>query len=173
MLLPRTRSRGGAVVEICHQIPGRTRLRVPTLCKLPDSQERVTATLGGLDGVYRVQLNKACASLVMHHRPDYTPTHDHLERMLRPILVPTVVAPAVAVAPPKPKMRKRSGQIKTRTETRTKRTDKPSLAASCPICQLKLKAARWILNDVWHCWREHWARRLHGRLVASLTLFRP
>lgn len=167
MLLQRSRSRGGVRVEICHQIPGRTRLRVPTLVEAPGLEGRIAASLEAVDGVDRVRLNRACASLVLHHRSDFIPTRDLLKRTLTPILAPTP-----PVAPPKSKAARPSGKERPRPAARAKRAGgQPS--ASCPICQLKLRAARWILTDVWRCWRDYWAQRLHGRLVASLTLFRP
>ncbi|EXJ14217.1 hypothetical protein D779_2888 [Imhoffiella purpurea] len=121
-----------------------------------------------------MRLNSGCASLVIHHRPDFTPTRDLLDRALTPILMP-----AASVAPPPPKVSRRAERSRARPEKTRVRVEAPKKRASgqalaaCPICQLKLKAARWILTDFWRCWRDHWTQRLHGRLLASVALFRP
>lgn len=166
MQFPKRQSHEG-LVEIRHQIPGRTRLRVPILSRVPNLEGPVAAALATVDGVHRVRLNSACASLVLHHCPDFTPTHDHLKRTLKPILAPTA-----SIGQPIPKAPQRPEKARTRSSVRTQRTT-GSLSAACPICQLKLRATRWILNDVWRCWRDHWTQRLRGCLVASLALFRP
>lgn len=168
MLFPASGSRGEALVQICHQLPGRTRLRVPAVIRSPRLESQVVAALTGIDGVLRVRLNPACASLVLHHRTDCAPTLSGLQAALRPILKP---APS-SMAPAGTKSVRCHVQAASRRAAGAKRED-GQLALACPICQLKLKAARWILTDVWRCWRDHWAQRLRGHWLASLALFRP
>lgn len=167
MLLPKTRSRRDDLIEVCHQIPGRLRLRVPALKQAPGLEEAVAAALASIRGVYRVRLNRACVSLVVYHGTELALTREDLKRALRPLL-----APSVSGVFPRPDPLHSARWVKPDPERVPKRPRR-TLGDSCPICQLKLKAARWILSDVWRCWRDHWAQRLHGRLLASIALFRP
>ena len=167
MLFKSSHDSGGRLVEIRHQIPGRTRLRVPALVKSPDLEAQIAVALGALDGVQGVRPNPSCASFVLHHRPDVRPSRETLANVLRPILMPSMPS---APSPAPSHARRRPVQPSTSGRGARAAGLRPG---SCPICRLKLEAARWILSDVWRCWREHWTQRLRARLVASFALFRP
>lgn len=163
-------------IDIRHQVPGRTRVRIAALKTTPRLETRLEAALRALDGVQAVRINATCASVTLYHRLDWSPRREALQAALQPILSPSAVQAQPAKDRPGA-----SGRAKALTRSSTPRAALPALGsanahrarpASCPLCQLKLKAARWILADVWRCWREYWTRRLQERFVASLALFR-
>lgn len=145
---------------VCHQVPGRIRLRLPALRKHADLDERVVRALQDIDGVYAVRSNPACASLVIHYRGASAPGQETLLAALRPIIKPSP-------NPARPQLRPEKQMSRT-NRAHDKATRTP--LADCPICRLKLTAARWILSDVWRCWRDHWTQRLRTRLAASFAL---
>ncbi|AHF05383.1 hypothetical protein MARPU_04735 [Marichromatium purpuratum 984] len=42
----------------------------------------------------------------------------------------------------------------------------------CPLCRLKLKAARWIMADVWRCWQERTRARVRTLMVTAFSPLR-
>ncbi len=144
--------------EICHQIPGRMRLRVPILLKEPALALRLEETLRRLDGVQTVRCNPACASLTFHHRVSQAPSTDDLTRLLQPLIAPTRHRPQMTRRAPL-----------SRSPERHPVTVKSSRTGSggCLLCQMKLSAARWILADIWRCWQHNLTQRMRNLLVTA------
>lgn len=163
-LFPR-QSSDAALFAVCHQIPGRMRLRLPILREDPRLDGRVVVALRGLDGVYAVRSNLACASLIIHHRGPSAPAHETLLNVLRPIIN--------ASAPPTMPQSKPTRAVPRPNPARFSIEPARQRPADCSICRLRLSATRWLLADVWRCWRDQWTLSLRARLIASLALFRP
>ena len=53
--------------EIVHAVPGRVRLRVPAVSREQAAADALAAVLQRKDGISRVRVNRACASVVIHH----------------------------------------------------------------------------------------------------------
>ncbi|AFL75986.1 HMA2 domain-containing protein [Thiocystis violascens] len=156
-----------APFEICHRIPGRMRLRIPALQENAALGARMAGALRALDGVQAMRINPACASLVLYHRPAHRLTPDILAQALQPLLPSTVSPPGLhpGLRPAKPPTR--SAQ---RSLQRPSPPSAPPAPTPCILCRMKLNATRWILADVWRCWRQHFTQRMRAVLV---TAFMP
>lgn len=155
-----------APFEVCHRIPGRMRLRIPALLEDDALGPRLAKALQALEGVQATRLNPACASLVLYHRPTHPLTPDSLVQALQPILPPRIrpASPNALTVPT------RTGRYPA---PRTARPSVPAPQQNCILCRMKLTAARWILADVWRCWRQHFTQRLRSTLIAALLPLRP
>ncbi len=168
MLLFTKKADDKAVFEICHQVPGRMRLRLPALLKNPGLEQSVVAALRSGEGISAVRANLTCASLVVHYHGPVAPTRAALLSVLQPIVLPGTASSAGArLAQSKP--------AKPQRAVAKSRPARPALKPAgrrlgdCHLCRLKLSAARWIMTDVWRCWRTQWTQRL----ASTLAMLRP
>jgi len=78
-----TRNPGSqGLFDLCHQVPGRMRLRLPTLLKQPSLERRVVSAPRGVEGIYGVRANRARGSSVVHYRGDSAPARVSWTRSL-------------------------------------------------------------------------------------------
>ncbi|WP_148040522.1 HMA2 domain-containing protein [Marichromatium sp. AB32] len=152
-------------VSICHQVPGRVRLRVPLLLAEPAAAAALVKALRALPGVEGVRSNPACASLVVRHHASQPLAASTILSTLTPLIHqsrPPAAAPLVHPIRKTPKWNRAHPQ---RVQRRRSRTD-------CPLCRLKLRAARWIMADVWRCWQERTRARIRTLMVTALSPLR-
>ncbi|MBB1127382.1 HMA2 domain-containing protein [Thiospirillum jenense] len=151
------------VFEICHQIPGRVRLRVPALLEDVTLATRLDGALRTLEHVQAVRVNSICASVVIIHRAKWTPTADHLAAVLLP-MCPSPMKQSfnsVAIGLPTSSLPCRRAAIRNPfTQPTSPHSAGRPLHSGCMLCQLKLKAMRWLIADVWQCWRQQFTQRL-------------
>lgn len=162
MLLSSGQSAERRLFSVCHQVSGRTRLRVPALMRSPSLATSVAATLRGLEGVQEVRVNAACGSLTLRHPSVSVLSERQISQAVEGVLVQVSGPP-----------RKRSERVRRLAASQP--AGPPTRAreqgtAPCAICRLKLKAMRWLLSDLWRCWRDAWVTRLRDRRVWISTM---
>jgi len=64
-----------------HKVPGRLRVKMPTIKKDLERGEQVEALLNSLHGVESVALNGVTGSVVVHYDPDLLGARDILDRL--------------------------------------------------------------------------------------------
>ncbi|WP_425338392.1 hypothetical protein [Thiorhodococcus minor] len=122
----------------------------------------IAATLRGLEGVDDVRVNAACGSLTLRHPGASGLSERQISKALRAVLSP---------ASPEPRKRsERARPLPASPPIGRPASAHPQGSAPCVICHLKLKALRWLLSDLWRCWRDLWVRRLRDRTVWIPTL---
>lgn len=154
--------------DVCHHVPGRMRLRLPALLEHPSLglERRVVSALQDIEGIDAVRANPACGSLVVHYRGVSAPARQELVSVLQPIIgVPGGRSAVARANPVRPLSRSRSARPSVKSSAGRD-------AADCLLCRLKLNAARWVLRDVWRCWRAQWIRHVRGRLTWTRLLDR-
>ncbi|NKN31957.1 hypothetical protein [Marichromatium bheemlicum] len=150
--------------SICHQVPGRLRLRVPLLLAEPGTGRTLSKALRDLPGVMEVRCNPACASLVVEHHPHHPLDADAISSTLTPLIHQS--RPAAVLAP------HRTRKPTTNAKSPSRRSPRSRLRGDCPLCRLKLQAARWIMADVWRCWRDRTQSRIRALMVTALSPLR-
>jgi len=180
-------SRDTHLFTVCHQVSGRTRLRVPAVMQDPSLAARAAAALRELEGVCEVRANAACASLVLRHHHAFAPSATRLAQALRPVLnqslpevwsdserskqPPPMKSVQRSKQPPPVKSVQRSKQpLPVKSVQRSTSASSQRKTPPCAICQLKLKAVRWLLADVWQCWRKSWTQRLRERTAMIVAM---
>ncbi len=115
--------------SICHRIPGRMRLRVRGLRLQQGCKKQLSQSLGRILGVTQVQVNATCASVVVYHRRDQTPSIEQIHQALVS-----------------------ANQAPSRWTLRQLLVS-PTLK-ECRLCQLKLRLMRTFFTDAWRCWLQ-------------------
>jgi hypothetical protein len=139
---------------IRHRVPGRLRIQVPALGGKPALAAEVETALLSLPGVYRVRTNPACESIVVHHRGNLALSRaDMVQALATVIRAPT-----------------RSGALVPRAEKgRGRRANSTAQPMDCVLCQLKLSLARFIVSDLWRCWRQDFEPHRGGAIQAEIS----
>lgn len=70
-----------ANVQVAHQVPGRVRLKVPSVKDNPDLIEQIKQMFHAIPGIEEVTVNETTGSVVLHYDTDHHDAfHGHLER---------------------------------------------------------------------------------------------
>lgn len=153
------------MIEVCHQVRGRLRLRVPDLRQEPGLAERIAAVLGQEPGIGEVRVNPACASLVVHYEPG-TLNPTQIDARLRPLLPgktpplardrvpPCRLPPTQPIALQTGHQRRgwrwlpaKPARLRALVAGNTRRTASPPL-----IYRLNLEMTRWVLTNSMRYW---------------------
>jgi hypothetical protein len=66
-------------LQIAHQVPGRIRMKVPSVKTNPELAEQIKQTFGAIPGIEQVTINPTTGSVVMHYDVDrHHEMHGHL-----------------------------------------------------------------------------------------------
>jgi len=154
------------MIELRHQVPGRTRWHVPSLKQDPRLASRTIAALQTEPGIGLVRANAACGSLVVQFDPAAIGAA-RIESQLRELLqsqMPASLSDAAETPPssestarrrsagdrlPQPKHQVSRGGLLDALGLRpaVQPPDEPSL-----LCRLNLKVTRWMLRTSLRAW---------------------
>lgn len=68
-------------LQIAHQVPGRIRMKVPSLKADPELADQIKQTFGAVPGIEQVAINPITGSVVLHYDIDrHDELHGHLHR---------------------------------------------------------------------------------------------
>jgi len=68
-------------LQIAHQVPGRIRMKVPSLKTNPELAEQIKQTFSAIPGIEQVKINPTTGSVVLHYDQDrHHELHPHLHQ---------------------------------------------------------------------------------------------